>query len=270
MSNLELNPFEFTKAIATSPEYREARTRGKEKALAIHLASRALAHAVNRPETSISHGERDVFNVISKIDSFADAQWTLDEYRDTAHGREMLPYKRQVTEFNHAVKELVNNNPKLGFDQVVRFTTQMYIGAHQDEFAQMTRQEQKEYTEWFGSITSQSLSGMRHELGFEQILGYLERTHKALDYKEGDTESDRLGADYLVTLDGKYYFPVDVKASLRSVEASQRKSRNPSHIVWSHLYNDDFGNNFRVSDETVVERANDVYHDLIFAQRNVA
>lgn len=219
---------------------------------AIGTSALALAQEGTKENGYRTH-EADVYFVISKIDSFATSQAKLDKLRDKGARRsEKIPFLREVIEFNHAVKDMVNNDPSLRFSDVIGFITNMYIRAHAN-FKDSSQEDRRSRIEWFYNSCRSSLNGMRHELGFERILGQIED----IEYRETNIDDELKGVDYYITKNG-ITFPIDIKASETSVRESQHTSLKPNNIVWSHCNSRDFDDSFHISPELAKQKANDV------------
>lgn len=256
----------YVTAIRTSEEYLEARKEQAGQTETIKRAAGALAlHETRGGEYRSREG--DVFDVISKIDTFASSQAKLESLKSrNAPRQEKLPYLRDVIEFNHAVKQMVNNNPSLKFDEVVAFVTKMYMLSNQQEIRNLKSQEEREaQLGWFKNTTSVTLNGMRHELGAEQILGTIDD----LDYEDISTEDELHGVDYFVTI-GDKRCGIDIKAGQHRTAEARTSSRHPERIIWSQLSNQDFGNNFRIPTEVAQSKAAAMRAELEAAMLAVA
>lgn len=203
----------------------------------------------------------DLFAVVSKIDDFARAQDELDEcrkYNGTNFRNEKIAPLKTIIDFNHAIKDMVDNNPALDFHEVTEFITNIYHQSHQKEFSTLTAEQQTEQISWFHNAVKSALNGMRHELGAEQIIGCL----YDVEYKETSVEDELKGVDYFVTIDEKT-FGIDIKASQKAAEKRKDKGfSNPKHAIWSQLTNDDFGDKFRVPTKVAESKAADMRQEL--------
>jgi len=258
-----------SEAIRTTPEYREARNDEHPTPLVIQLASRALTEAATNQESGYRNKDGDVFNVISHMESFAEGQFALDEEKaglTQLSGMERREAKLAVVGFNHAIKELISNNPKLQFTEVVDFVSTMYRRTHVEEMMSLPKEQQAAQFHNFSEAVKASVHGMRNEVGYEQIIGELQRQDVDVDYtSDVATEDDLRGADMFITLDG-IRFPVDIKASYESAQRENARGRHS--VVWSHLEYEDFGNQFRLPVEIIQARAAYVLRDIQSARRS--
>lgn len=224
----------------------------QRRKVAIGLAAASLT---NPEKSGYMSREGHVFNVFQYVDSFSRSAQVLDTI--PPYNREMrLPHLENVLKFNHALKGLIDNDPSLGFASTHFLLRQLYGALNGQEGAAS-----------FSEHARARLVGMRHEIGFEQILG----TMPDIEYEEGDEMSDLAGADVDVLFRGNW-IPLDIKASEATAQAARSKAaesrRNPNLIVWSQLNESDFGDNLRVSHAVAQERAPDVYRLLEQATRS--
>jgi hypothetical protein len=264
----KLSPSDLAETIGTSNEYREERNHNPDNRVA--AVAGAAIRIARRLETR--HGylneEATQLNVIGHIDSFARAQEALDNLRDQdASPEELLPYKREVITFNHALKEMIDNNPSLDFNDVLLLVNSMYAGMHSETFAKMELREHQATLERLDASVRSTLNGMRHEIGYEQIIGALQQQGIDIDYAPTTDQAELKGIDMFITLDG-VRFSIDIKASRRKTEEKRLTSRRPNRIVQSHISNVDFvssgaqGGGFRISHETAIRLAPVILEDL--------
>lgn len=217
---------------------------------AIGVAASALT---GETKSGYMSTEGHAMNVTAKLTYFRDSLDKLHHLRAVgSRHHEKLPALRKIAEFNHAVKDMVNSNPSLGFAEVLSFILKMdqningrNTGGHEFE------------TEVRGVLI-----GMRHEIAFEQILGYIPEA----EYKETTVEDDLNGADILISLDNSPLTAIDIKASYETTQRSKNEATwygfDSSHIVWSHINEEDFNGTFRISNETAKLKSTAVYDDL--------
>lgn len=217
----------------------------------------------NREANLSEHGhetrESAVYNLLSHLDSYADAQYDLDVLRaEEAEGvhvpfEEKEPLLNEVVAFNHAAKELVNLDPRIGFDELNNFVVFMYTRQHSHELKDMDENDRADYLGWLSQVVSGTLEGVRHELAYEQIIGALQAQGEEIDYEETTPEQELKGVDLWVTYQGTR-FKVDVKKSPRSLKKS--------HHVLSHAQFKDFDGGFRISNQIAHTLAPAVLGDL--------
>jgi len=219
--------------------------------------SQAAEFMSRESETSSGHKTFDghILEVISHLPQFLDSQIALNTLRKsyTPHS-EKAPHLDNVVRLNHALKELVDANPLLSFTNVLGFLQQMNTAINGQGHAELFSYEAR-------SI----LVGMRHEIAVEQMLGMM----PDVDYQDTSLENDLKGSDVFVSIDNSPYVAIDIKASETSAQNAQQKAArrgyNPAVIVWSQLYDNDFGDNFRIPHETALERKNSLHEQLVRA-----
>lgn len=256
------DPSRFTRDIAQTEEFRKERTKEYLPGANLRLAVRMGAIASR--ETNLSeHGnetrESAVYNLLSHLDSYADAQYDLDVLRsDEAEGvripyEEKEPHLQEVVAFNHAAKELVNLDPRITFNELHNFIMFMYTRQHSHELDGLDEDGRTEYLQWLSQAMSATLEGMRHELAYEQIVGALQAQGEDIEYEETTPEQELKGVDYWITYEGKR-IKVDVKKNPLSI-------KKPHHVV-SHVRFEDFNGGFRISNETAQTRAPAALRDI--------
>jgi hypothetical protein len=264
--NKKLNPSDYIEKIMTSEAYAapmdemrggpkpDAESFAIKHGLIISQAAEALARE-SESQSGRKTFEGQILDVISHLPQFMQSQIALNKMREShASYREKAPHLDTVVRLNHSLKELVDTNPLLQFSQVLRFLNQMNAAING-----------KGHSELFTYEARSILVGMRHEIAVEQMLG----TMPDVEYQDTDLASDLKGSDIFVSINGSPYVPIDVKASFVSAEKAKQKAAaygyNPNLIIWSQLYEEDFGDSFRIPHETVMERKDRVYDQLVMA-----
>ena len=268
LSNLS----EFTRQISGTEAYRDERSKerpetdGDHLPTAVKLGALALSET-KRTETGRMSPEGYVFRLISTIDDFVAGQKKLEYLRDrNAPFVEREPYLDKVIAFNHAAKELVDQEPKLRFDELRKTIVHMYTASNRYTLPDDPYERHVELSRVTGYVEG-ALNGMRHELAYEQILGEL--FPLGVDYEATTLSDEKEGVDYFILMDNSR-FGVDVKASSTGLIRSQEKSLTPERIVFSHVENKDFNGGFRISQELAKQKAPEVYRDLQKAYRAAA
>lgn len=255
-----LNPNYLVQKIALSPAYAEGQNAARSveendharRSIAIRLAATALSHEGGTNRLSL---EGHAMNVTSRLTTFLDTQLKLDENRQN-HGdrQEKLHLLTEASEFNHAIKEMIDTNPSLKYLEVLNFLNQMNLRINGNDGAQKFDIEMKRI-----------LSGMRHEIAVEQMLWMMD----GVEYKDATVEQDMKGADMLVSINGSQLTPIDIKST--EMLANSKKAyaeahgKNPDLIVWSHVTTQDFRGGFRIDNTTAHEVAPILYDDLLQA-----
>ncbi len=268
MSSIIDHPGEFTRRIATTSEYRRTRENenepGENRRIAVELGAFTLEN-ITKSKGGYDTKESSSYRLIRNISSFAESQAALDDLRQLSRQGEHItrrqrePYLRNVIQFNHAVKELVNQDPQITFSQLSNFTLNFYQSQCAYELSKLSPEDYHEQIVWFHKKFSGALNGMRHELGYEQLIGQLQCEKYDIEYDETDEDKELRGVDYTIMVEGSPV-DVDVKASPRNV--------TKTHHVYSHLNSEDFGNGFRISPQTAQREAHYVLNDLLHIRAN--
>ncbi|HEY8886509.1 MAG TPA: hypothetical protein VIM31_03370 [Candidatus Microsaccharimonas sp.] len=247
--------------VGTSEAYVHARNQaealdlddsGRRRA-AIRMAATALS---GEQESGYLTPEGHAMNVTAHLTDFSDSIQQLHELRHQhAHHKEKLPALRKISEFNHAVKDMVDANPSLTFDEVLSFILSMNQSINGNNNTSYNFEEE----------VKQVLVGMSHEIAFEQMLGYM----PDIEYKEATIEDDLAGTDMFVSMNGSPMVSIDIKASLVRAQHAKDKALylgyNPDRIIWSRLSNRDFNGFFRIPQDVAEERAVALHDDLVRA-----
>lgn len=257
-------PSEFN---ALDPEQKHVRrTRGIARA-ALSLSE----HSHSEQPDIAAETDKYVFKLISSLDSFYQAQKKLDSIAEhdrrhphnrTAHA-DKAPYIETAAAFNHAMREVIDRMPSLGFDELLGFTTSMFAagkGRHAvHDFEYMARAV---------------INGMRHEIAAEQIIGIIPQAEiEYIDPNEHLSEaqaehesilSDMNGRDIRVRIGGRSV-NIDIKASEKTAEKAKAHSRHPERIIWSGITNEEFGNDLRISPDLARQKAGSMTRALLRA-----
>ncbi len=249
-----LDKAKYTSAIRTSDEFRkslpthniEEMTSEEKRTMRIRAVARGALDRANQEtkESGYRTPDGDIFNLIANLDTFYEAQQSLaqlDSDKDFRHvaRSERIPYLKDAVQFNHALREVIDNHPSLSFTDILNFMTEMHTTVSGPD-------TQKQ----FYTGAREVLDGMRHEIGFEQILGAL----PDLDYREASIDEDINGADIIVTVDNTE-IPVDIKGSPRTTAFKREKSYHPERIIWSQLSFEDFNGGMRISRQLAEKKA---------------
>lgn len=273
MNNESLNPLKYVSAIKGTDAFIDNLPRQDYDSLTLAERHTARNSAIAKSalfladEETAPSGYRSldghVFNLVASLDPFYTAQKRLNDLR--ARGgfyksrEQAMPYLEQVAEFNHALKNVIDNGPSIKFDELLAFMAHMYAGAN----GQASMQD-------FYNEARYALIGMRHEIGAEQIIG----TMDDVEYNETDVEDkdsvnlDLAGEDIRVEFNG-LSIPLDIKASPQAVEKARARSDHPERIVWSQLHNGDFGNGkgFRIPYNVARDKAPAMHKEIEAAAR---
>jgi len=216
---------------------------------AIRIAATALK---GEQKSDYLTPEGHAMNITAQLTTFGDAVQELEALNQyQARHSEKIPALKKVAEFNHAVKAMIDTNPSLKFGEVLSFILSMN--------QQVNRAHNGPAFEY--QVRS-ILVGMRHEIAVEQMLGYM----PDVEYRETTVDEDLKGADIFVSINGSPMTAIDIKASYETAQRAKMKAAengyDSSHIVWSHINDDDFGASFRIPHDLAMARSAALYDDL--------
>lgn len=251
---------EVLEDINSSAEFSEGKERGEPLTLTFGRAAHALA-LLETQDSGNRTREGDRLNVAGYVDQFISAQDELDAaYTRGVSGESVRDIKRKVIPFNHAVKELIDNDPMAGFNEVNRFILEVYTTTHRGDLRKLTDDARTERLDTIRRQTLQVLSGMRHEIAAQQLFGHLGYEVDA----EVSTEDELHGIDMTLTDADNLQYAVDIKGNQRdAMEARAKDRRGRRLIIWSTVPSEDFDGHFRLSPDVVSLRAQDIEHELI-------
>jgi hypothetical protein len=230
----------------------QMRTKARQRA----LAKGALSIA---SELEAEHGEYDLranlFALVGNLESFYESSQKLDTLREKFDSPYTMPpdvrysfykIKDQVTEFNHALREVINaGTSKFNFAELLDFMTTIHVANGGQETAHSFHQNARE-----------ALVGMRNEMAYEQAL-----ILAGIPYELGDIEDEARGGDFIIMRT-----PIDVKSSPEATEQAKKiarqHGRNPDLIIWSRLSFADFKGALTLPHERALGLANDIKSDI--------
>ena len=261
MQSTNKNPLDIdsiVQKIGTSEAYVRARndvestetTDGDRRRAAIRIAATALK---GEQTSGYLSPEGHAMNITAQLTTFNEAYQVLNRAkREQIGSREKNQARRKVSEFFHAVKDMVDSNPSLQFNDVSSFILTMN---------QVVNGRASSGPDFEHEVRTR-LVGMRHEIAAEQMLGYM----PDVEYRESTIDEDLKGADLFISIDGSPMTRVDIKASKETAERERdnalRNGYSAGYIVWSHVENDEFNGSFRISNELAAERSVALYSDL--------
>lgn len=203
--------------------------------VAMQLASHQTTEHGYRPR------EAEALYLAASTMPFIEAQYAMD----TAFIKNdaiLQQYRHQIEQFNHAVRDIIDNNPTMQFDELLNFIRRTYMqqpGADRNKLNACS------------SELRGVLVGMANEIGFEQIIEEL-----GYNYRLASEEEDlNKGIDiYVETETG--WIGIDVKSSLFGEQKNRAKQHNDERLVlWSHLEGSNFNESFRLSRDVVQQKA---------------
>jgi len=254
--NETLNPSRFARAINQTPELRAGLPRQSLDELTDEEIRAAKIAAIGRGASALAMSrekefgaydlDANLFELIANITDFAEAQRSMDAFKDTygttkfklidpTQVSEYTANKQTVIKFNHILHEVINAGAHaFDFSELVAFMTQQY-GAISGE---------KNLANFEG-IARMAVNGMRNELAVEQIL-----IQNGIDFELGDENDEVHGGDFIVN-----GVRIDIKSTLARTEKAQQRERelgrNPDHVIWSHIDFKDYQGKLSLSQEGI-------------------
>lgn len=262
---------ELIMSIADSPEYRRNHTDG-------YPVSRALARAALE-RTGMHHGTHfedrytpQLYDASLEtarealIGVLPDYVYAIEaiRYSHTEHHLSDDIYrsmKQRATRFNHVVKAVIERDPTLEFADVSDMVTTLYGVMNRDRWGEDRKGYEREAS-WFRGQFEGILRGMQQEVVAHQVIEAINRLGprdvsrppRVIVNADVSVEDDLRGADIYVTLDG-VTFPIDIKASERTVELIHRKHDHSAHVMTSGVRRYELAGMFRISDERALAEA---------------
>jgi hypothetical protein len=244
--------------IKSSDAYIEGEERGEPLTLRFGRAAHELA-LLETYDSGHRSKVGDQLAVAGLVEQFASASERLSKTTRGTDPTMIAQLKAELIPFNHAVKTLIDNDPGASFAEVQDFILDVYETTHRGDLARLPVHLRRNKIDNFNTEITRTLSGMRHEIGANQLFNEL-----GYDVDNEVTTDDELhGIDMFITSpDGKTH-GVDVKSNPKLVDEARAKDlRNKSIIVWSCLNHSDFDGTFRLAPETVALRAPDMRAEL--------
>ena len=249
--------------VTASDTYREGQERHEPTGAIFGKAALDLA-LLETYDSGHRTREGDRLHLAGLVDQFAAAQERLDHVTDGSSRDYVKKLKKQVAEFNHALKALIDNDPGATPDEIKRFVQEVYRVTHAGDLADMGPVAGKNKLRTFGDQVSTRIDAMANEIGTQQLF-------HALGY---DVDADVSPEDELNGIDmfiSKPYSPtwgVDTKSSEQgAIKGRTNDTRNRNIIVWSGLSKRDFKGKFRLDTETIARRAPILEGELRFELR---
>lgn len=248
----------YLSQIARSREYGDERQRGlrsehqsdaekaRTKQRAIRVGGIALANA-NTSESGYRNKDGTLLYLAANLDVFHHAKARLDDgHDDTWHSD-----KREVSKFNHALKDAIDKNKRAGMSGILTYMKEAYANINPQSDMALFEQQARTV-----------LVGMQHELAAEQIIestGRFSVDYDRMDVSEEQAIEDDLHGDDIFVIDNETgrRFSVDIKYREETVRHKRQKAvedgRDPNKIIWSRCNPQDFTDNFSI-DPTIAER----------------
>ncbi|NLA42681.1 hypothetical protein GX865_00765, partial [Candidatus Saccharibacteria bacterium] len=208
-----------------SPLYKQRRRYGYSHNEAI---SASLSHYGDHAK--IPEKDRNMLHLLSKLNEFILAQNEINEMnRDNS--RLSTREKQRINNlknnflipFNHTLKEVINDNPNVGFGEFTGSLVRNYIYLYsKDNELGVGRGQEAQFAL---HAVEQATNGMRHELATETMLDAA-----GVEYSyDTSIDDDRYGTDLYVKIDNTWY-GIDIKASNLGEKAARDKFRGSMAI----------------------------------------
>lgn len=234
-------PVKLLRTIGQSDEMLRQQQTDRSRAL-----SRTALYLAN-DEEKFSRLQRHQFNVIAALPAYVKAVEYLkeDSYFNPSH---KLEDKRAAVEYNHALREMIDDNQHLTMTEVT-------------DFIQKTTLQLSDSPSKVASVTESTrniLSGMRHEIAAENTFWQVQDVD---DVRQATDEEDLHGIDLVVTYHGNEY-GFDIKASLKAADQANENEHRLAPAMASGFEWEDFGPHMRPTNEAT-ERNIAYYEEML-------
>lgn len=273
----DLKPAEIIDNIVESSEYLDNREKGYSVYRALARSALELAGMDSKtnfeddysPEELDNTPEANLNTLFGTMPSFVYGLEAIRHHHEESRlpSREYRSHKSRATKFNHAVKNLISGDPGLRFNNAVDTVSILYGVTNSHRWEGDSDGWQKEQ-KWFREQIEQRMRGMQQEVLAAQLIESINEVYPSDGEQprvsvESDVsvEEDLRGTDLMVTLDG-VTFPIDIKASERTVQNTRRKSSHPMAVMTTGISSKDLGGNFRVSAKRARRHAPDMLAKL--------
>ena len=270
-----LNVYDVVGAIAETPEYTRNRRIGYSTQRAFARTALELSGMDRRTkyedeyelDTKTATRESALNAMVGSLDSF------VYGYEGMRHNntieqqsrRAFHSFKKRMARFNHATKALIDSDPTVEFGSVSATILDLYGVFNRERWhsdAAGYKQEASDFKKQIEGV----LRGMYQEVAAVRIIEALREngTDNSVN-PHVSAEEDKNGADLLVTLDG-VTFPVDIKASARSVQSSRERSKHPHAIMTTGIPAPRSGDSFEISPDAARAVADRMLSNLYAAR----
>ena len=209
--------------------------------------------------------ETNVMALLADMDDFATGQAYLDKSRESggrSSGGDFAHSLESVIKFNHDLRAMIDHDgATLTPDSLSTYLTQLYHMKHSG----------KSDTRYFKQKVEQAVTGMQHEVFFEQLVGEI-----GFDYdtasdmtEEKALDMERRGVDIIVYLPDETKLEIDVKSSQNGVDRAYDKRPwvpGDRFVVASPIQPGD-SSNFRLKKEVAEMRAQELEPTLLACAR---
>ena len=212
---------------------------GGDKQRAFAVTALALVE-MGTSESGHRTRSADQLHVASTLDDYVSAQIQLDS--GNFHPSEIKSLKLDAIAFNHALSQLIDNDPGAKFNEVLTYLSDLYRS--------IRPLEADERYETVNEMFASTLKGMTQEIIAEQLGGHL--GYEVLG--EVTPEEEMRGVDRYFGINGEWE-GVDVKASSRKANEARAKDHRGRYIIATDIPDEVIGCNFRLSNEDVPKYA---------------
>lgn len=215
------------------------------RARAIGRGATALA-VEHTTDSGYIDTEGQFYSLISTLQPFLEANKSIDQaVNDGTYARNnYLEEVGKTIDFNTALRTVIDHNFQLPRTNLQHFLESTFITSYGSKDS-----------EYFAQLVKRHLTGMMHEVGFEQIINEIEGV---TDYRTATKEEDLQGIDMIVTYNGRE-IPLDIKSNkdrAEAVNAARSAYRDRStYAIWSGLRSDSFTDTFALKNGIAQQRA---------------
>lgn len=237
------NPRNYLIGLSRTNEFIEARRQGDP--LPTAMAAAALKGVELRREAHSGHLDinGNALQLISAIPDFIMSQSELDRIRAQEKqsqkrvSREVkIPHLKNVAFFNHALRETIDNNPRLDATAVHGFILKTGMGMYGSDEVDL---------KYLSQQSSEAIIGMQEEIVAEQALWLIDDVD---DIESASIDDELEGADLMFTYQGQP-FCIDVKASATGEQKAWQQWRPGNPLpFWTGVNSNELGNRFRATD----------------------
>lgn len=229
---------ELISGIILSDEYLRERDRGVAGMGAIALSASRLAVNVAEANHGYETDQSRQLRLISALPKWLRAEHDLDTRRSGMTENDLNSSLESVIEFNHALREIIDNETYTKMSDVMRFVSETLL------IARVKGPAIKYAAEQLQSV----LDGMRHEVASESVLSSLPEVESVRG--ASSIEEERQGKDVIVTMIDGREIALDIKSTQRSADKANLERRGSDYrAVWSGFTWDDFGDELLPTDE---------------------
>lgn len=187
--------------------------------------------------------EKDSFGLVANLPLALTKRYHLDRYKNSMDRTQIRQAKEVVCAYNGLLKHFVTAYPQQSeqLHQSLLAATLETMGSDSADF-----------TAHAETVLKDTFKGVKHEIGFAQVLDTL-----GVEYRESTVEEDLKGRDFIITFGGKE-IGIDVKASLDQVDSKNRGASGPTAVkpngdivMFTLLTEKDFAGTFQPTDKAV-------------------